>query len=192
MTYFSTKLKLDELVLIANTEGIELFINDLQVRLPVVLEYQYIKNISYLEDKDLNKNIGDFTRDMCTIVPKEDGSTIITIKDIVVCDDIFAYINTREIDFVVTKLSYKLAAKVADDYNDNSDYKEYALQYDEKHLSSRLTKEAFFEALQSPKADIPNNLLEYIVNLPNEYLDSWSAITYATILEEDCNYFNPY
>lgn len=159
---------------------------DLQKRLPIMLEYLHINNTSYSK-KDLEKNLGDFTKDMFEIIPQEDGSILITNNNGELINYICLFLNTNLIDFKITKLDYEDIVKFTDKENVR-----YVLQFDEKQLSSRITESVFLEALQShTKSDISSWVFKFLIENIDESIENLRIIDCEAMREEGEQYFEP-
>jgi len=65
--------------------------------------------------------------------------------------------------------------------------------YEKNHLSSKITKERLFEALQSTnKIDRLNNKMELELMFTNSYIDSLKEADYKMLQEEQDIEFMPY
>ena len=180
----SSKTEIKEFTIIAYPADCQVI--DLQIKLPILLEYLHINNTSLCE-RDLETNLGDFTKGMYEIIPQDDDSVMIANNNGDLITNICLFLNTNGIDFKFTKLNYEQTVK----FNDNEDVK-YVLQFDENNLTSRITEKVLLDALQShTKLDIPNKVLEYLVTTIDEPIDALRTRNHLTILEEDEGYFAP-
>lgn len=184
MTQISSKREIKAFTIIAYPADCQVI--DLQKRLPIMLEYLHINNTSYSK-KDLEKNLGDFTKDMFEVVLQEDGSALITNNNGKLMDYICLFLNKNLIDFKFTKLDYEDIVQ----FNDKEDVR-YVLQFDEKQLSSRITESVFLEALQShTKSDISNWVFKYLIESIDESIENLRIIDCEVMREEGDQYFEP-
>jgi hypothetical protein len=178
MSRFSSIITPKKLSLVAYPDDYQ--IANLQIKLPAMLEYLYVINESITKD-DLQNKQGEFTKNKYEIVLQNDGSLIIH-SDATLQWYVCAFLNEKEIDFKLTQLQYEQTIKTG---SKESEEVQYVFHYEQSHLSTKITKESLFEALQD-KSDIKslNDNMEFELMFTNSFIDSLKETDYKMLQEE--------
>ena len=187
MSRFSSTITPKKLNLVAYPSKNQIV--NLQIKLPAMLEYLYVINASFNSDDSQNKK-GEFTKDKYELLQQEDKS--FTIKSD--CDElhwnICAFLNANEIDFKLIQLEYEQTLKTG---SNESEEVHYEFHFKQSHLSSKITKESFFEALQdSAEIQRLHHKMEFELMFTNSYIDSLKEADYKMLQEEHDIEFMPY
>ena len=178
MSRFSSTITPKKLSLVAYPDDYQ--IANLQIKLPAMLEYLYVINEPITKD-DLQNKQGEFTKNKYEIVLQNDGSLIIH-SDATLQWYVCAVLNEKEIDFKLTQLQYEQTIKTGS--NESEDV-HYEFHFKQSHLSSKITKESLFEALQdSAEVERLHHKMEFELMFTNSYIDSLKETDYKMLQEE--------
>ena len=178
MSRFSSTITPKKLNLVAYPDDYQ--IANLQIKLPAMLEYLYVINESITKD-DLQNKQGEFTKNKYEIVLQNDGSLIIH-SDATLQWYVCAFLNEKEIDFKLTQLQYEQTIKTG---SNESEEVHYEFHFKQSHLSSKITKESLFEALQdSAEIERLHHKMEFELMFTNSYIDSLKETDYKMLQEE--------
>ena len=178
MSRFSSIITPKKLSLVAYPDDYQ--IANLQIKLPAMLEYLYVINESITKD-DLQNKQGEFTKNKYEIVLQNDGSLIIH-SDATLQWYVCAFLNEKEIDFKLTQLQYEQTIKTG---SNESEEVHYEFHFKQSHLSSKITKESLFEALQdSAEIERLHHKMELELMFTNSFIDSLKEADYKMLQEE--------
>ena len=178
MSRFSSTITPKKLSLVAYPDDYQ--IANLQIKLPAMLEYLYVINEPITKD-DLQNKQGEFTKNKYEIVLQNDGSLIIH-SDATLQWYVCAFLNEKEIDFKLTQLQYEQTIKTG---SNESEEVHYEFHFKQSHLSSKITKESLFEALQdSAEVERLHHKMEFELMFTNSYIDSLKETDYKMLQEE--------